>query len=80
MHIIMWLLGGIVAGWLAGLLIRKRGFGVIGDLALGLVGGLVGGFIGGLLGIVPVNWIGNVLVAAFGAVILVALIRVLRRV
>jgi len=80
MHIILWLLGGVVAGWLAGLVMRGRGFGVIGDLVIGLVGGAIGGFIGGLLGIVPVNWIGNVLVAALGGVVLVAIIRTFRRV
>ncbi len=80
MHIILWLIGGIVAGWLAGLLVRGHGFGVIGDLVIGLIGGIVGGFIGGLFGIVPVNWLGNVLVAALGGVVLVVIIRAIRRV
>jgi uncharacterized membrane protein YeaQ/YmgE (transglycosylase-associated protein family) len=80
MHIILWLIGGIVAGWLAGLLVRGHGFGVIGDLVIGLIGGIVGGFLGGLLGIVPVNWLGNVLVAALGGVVLVVVVRAIRRV
>ncbi len=80
MHIILWLLGGVVAGWLAGLVMRGHGFGLIGDLVIGLIGGVVGGLIGRLLGIVPVNWLGNVLVAALGGVVLVAIIRTLRRV
>jgi uncharacterized membrane protein YeaQ/YmgE (transglycosylase-associated protein family) len=79
-YIIMWLIGGIVAGWLAGLLVRGRGFGIIGDLIFGIIGGLIGGFLGGLVGIVATNWIGNVLIAALGAVILVVVIRSLRRV
>ncbi len=80
MYIILWLLGGIVAGWLAGLIVRGHGFGVLWDLIIGLVGGVIGGIIGGLFGIVPVNWIGNVLVAALGGVILVLIVRAIRRV
>lgn len=79
MHILMWLLGGIVAGWLAGLAVRGKGFGIVVDLVIGLIGGIIGGFIGGLLGIVPVNWLGNVLVAALGGVVLVLIIRAIRR-
>ncbi len=80
MYIILWLIGGLVAGWLTGLIVRGRGFGIVGDLLIGLVGGAIGGFIGGLLGIVPVNLLGNVLVAALGGVVLVAVIRAFRRV
>ena len=40
-----WIIVGIIAGWLAGKLVRGEGFGLIGDLLLGLIGGLVGGWI-----------------------------------
>ena len=63
---------GIIAGWLAGKLVRGAGFGLIGDLILGLLGGLVGGWIFGVLGVAgPNGTIGAILVATIGAVILV---------
>jgi len=80
MFIIMWLIGGVIAGWLAGLAVRGRGFGLLGDLVIGLLGGLIGGFIGRLLGVVPVSWLGNILVAAAGGIILVLIFRGVRRV
>jgi len=80
MHILAWLFGGIIAGWLAGLIVRGRGFGLIGDLIIGLLGGLIGGYLGGLVGVVPTRWLTNVLVAALGGVILVVVVRLIRRV
>ena len=71
MSILVWMITGIIAGWLAGMLIRGSGFGILGDLVVGLVGGLVGGYIAGLFGMAPTNWLGTVLVAAIGGVILV---------
>ena len=63
---------GIIAGWLAGKLVRGEGFGLIGDLILGLIGGLVGGWIFSALGVPgPNSTIGAILVATIGAVILV---------
>jgi uncharacterized membrane protein YeaQ/YmgE (transglycosylase-associated protein family) len=79
MFIIMWLIGGVIAGWLAGLAVRGRGFGLLGDLVIGLLGGLIGGFIVRLLGVVPVSWLGNILVAAAGGIILVLIFRGIRR-
>ena len=49
MNILIWIISGVVAGWIAGLLVRGRGFGLIGDLIVGLVGGLIGGWLAGLL-------------------------------
>ena len=71
MSILLWIITGIVAGWLAGMLIRGSGFGLIGDLVVGLLGGLLGGWLAGLVGIAPENWLGMVLTAAIGGVILV---------
>ena len=80
MYILIWVISGIIAGWLTGLVMRGRGFGLVGDLAVGLVGGIIGGSLAGLIGIVPTSWIGHILVAALGGVVLVAIIRALRRV
>jgi uncharacterized membrane protein YeaQ/YmgE (transglycosylase-associated protein family) len=71
MSILVWIITGIIAGWLAGMLIRGSGFGVIGDLVVGLLGGLLGGYLASLFGISPTNWLGTVLVAAIGGIILV---------
>jgi uncharacterized membrane protein YeaQ/YmgE (transglycosylase-associated protein family) len=67
-----WIIVGIIGGWLAGKLVRGEGFGLVGDLVLGLVGGLVGGWIFGELGIAgPNGLIGGIIIATIGAVILV---------
>jgi len=79
-HFLIWIISGIVAGWLAGMLVRGRGFGLIGDLVVGLLGGLVGGWLASLVGIAAISWIGEILVAALGGIVLVVVIRVLRRV
>jgi uncharacterized membrane protein YeaQ/YmgE (transglycosylase-associated protein family) len=80
MHVVVWILSGILAGWLTGLIMRGRGFGVIGDLVIGLLGGLIGGWLFGLLGLAASGWIGEILMAVAGGVVLVAIVRALRRV
>jgi uncharacterized membrane protein YeaQ/YmgE (transglycosylase-associated protein family) len=80
MNILIWIISGVITGWLAGLLVRGRGFGLIGDLVIGLLGGLIGGWLAGLLGIQASSWIAQILVAALGGVVLVAIIRMIRRV
>ena len=69
---------GILAGWLAGKIMRGRGFGVLIDLLLGIVGSVIGGFIFGLLGLHAYGLIGSIVVATAGAVILLFLVRQLR--
>jgi uncharacterized membrane protein YeaQ/YmgE (transglycosylase-associated protein family) len=78
MNILLWLISGIIAGWLTGVVMKGGGFGIIGDLVVGLLGGLIGGFLAGLVGIEPANWIGQILVAVFGGVVLVAILRMVR--
>jgi uncharacterized membrane protein YeaQ/YmgE (transglycosylase-associated protein family) len=70
-----WIVVGIIAGWLAGKLMRGAGFGVVMDLALGLVGAVIGGWIFGQLGIAAFGFLGSLTSATVGAVILVALTR-----
>ena len=72
---------GIIAGWLAGKVVRGRGYGIIGDLILGLLGGIVGAWIFRQLGIHgPNGRIGAVLVATVGAVVLVWISHIVREV
>lgn len=74
------LLVGLVAGWLAGQIVRGRGFGLIGDLVVGVVGAFIGSWIFGALGIfIGMGLIGAIISATIGAVVLVAIIRLVRR-
>jgi uncharacterized membrane protein YeaQ/YmgE (transglycosylase-associated protein family) len=71
---------GLVAGWLAGQVMKGGGYGVLMDIVLGLLGGVIGGWLFGALGIWPgAGIVGSIVVAFIGAVILVALTRMLRR-
>ena len=80
MYILIWIISGIVAGWLTGMVMRGRGFGLLGDLIIGLLGGLLGGWLFGFLGIVATSLVGQVIIAFLGGVVLVAIVRALRRV
>jgi uncharacterized membrane protein YeaQ/YmgE (transglycosylase-associated protein family) len=79
MNILVWLIAGIIAGWLTGLIMKGGGYGLIGDLVVGLLGGLIGGYVATLLGFGPTNLIGQIVVAVIGGVILVAILRLFRR-
>ena len=78
MTIIVWVVLGLVAGWLAGQVMKGGGYGVVGDIVLGIVGALVGGFLTGLvLGRDMVSGfnIESIVVAFIGAVSLIAVSR-----
>ncbi|ABB07718.1 transglycosylase-associated protein [Burkholderia lata] len=78
--LIMWLIIGAIAGWLAGLLVKGGGFGLIVDIIVGIVGAVIGGWLAGMLGIsVGSGFIGSVIVAVVGAVILLFVIRLFKR-
>ena len=71
---------GILAGWLAGKLMQGGGYGLIGDLILGLVGGVVGGWIFAQLQVAgPGGLVGRLVTATVGAVVLVLIIHLIRR-
>jgi uncharacterized membrane protein YeaQ/YmgE (transglycosylase-associated protein family) len=78
MTVIWFLIVGVVAGWLAGLLVKGGGFGLIGDLVVGILGALIGGLLfgGSLLG---GGLLGSVVVATNGAVILLVVLRVIKK-
>jgi uncharacterized membrane protein YeaQ/YmgE (transglycosylase-associated protein family) len=78
---IYWLVVGLIAGWLAGLVMKGGGYGIIVDILLGIVGGWLGGWLFGRLGIWPAGgMLGSIIVAFVGAVILVGITRLLKRV
>jgi uncharacterized membrane protein YeaQ/YmgE (transglycosylase-associated protein family) len=76
--IIAWIVLGLIAGWLAGLIMRGSGYGIIGDIVLGILGALIGGWVTGLLlGRDMINGfnIETLIVAVIGAIVLIALSR-----
>ncbi len=75
--IIAWLLVGLIAGWAAGKVSRGHGFGLIGDLVVGLIGALIGGLVAGAFIQGSVGFIGSIIVAFLGALLLLVLIRLL---
>ena len=76
--IIAWLVVGLVAGWLAGVVMKGGGFGLIGDIIVGLIGAFVGGLVFSLItGGGTAGFWGSIAVAFVGAVILIAVVRAL---
>jgi uncharacterized membrane protein YeaQ/YmgE (transglycosylase-associated protein family) len=72
----MWLLVGLIAGWLAGQFMKGGGYGLVGDIIVGIIGAFVGGVLFGFL--MPgssVGLIGSIVVAFIGAVVLIAILR-----
>ena len=81
MDLISWIVVGLIAGWLAGMVMRGGGYGLIGDIIVGVVGGLLGGWIATSLlhigaGVNGIN-LESILVAFAGAVVLILLLRLL---
>ena len=70
-----WLVVGLIAGFLASLIMRGGGYGIVGDIIVGLVGALIGGFLASLLGIGTGGFVGTIIIAFIGAVILIAILR-----
>jgi uncharacterized membrane protein YeaQ/YmgE (transglycosylase-associated protein family) len=78
--IIAWLIIGAVAGWLAGTFVKGGGFGIIGDIVVGIVGAFIGGWLAGVLGIsIGGGLIASIITAVIGAVILLIILRALKR-
>jgi uncharacterized membrane protein YeaQ/YmgE (transglycosylase-associated protein family) len=78
--ILIWILVGAVAGWLAGLVVRGFGFGLVGNIIVGIVGAFLGGWLFGVLGFAIGAGIINTIFTAFiGAVVLLLLVRVVKR-
>ena len=76
---IWWIVVGLIAGWVAGRIMKGGGYGVIADIFLGIVGGIVGGWVIGLLGLGSGGFIWSILVAILGAVILIWITRLIKK-
>jgi uncharacterized membrane protein YeaQ/YmgE (transglycosylase-associated protein family) len=81
MSLLVFLLVGAIAGWLAGLIVRGFGFGLIGNIVVGIIGALVAGYLFPKLGVgIPAGMIGDILSAVVGAVIVLVIVGLIRRV
>jgi len=73
--VIWWLIVGLIAGFLASLVMRGGGYGIVGDIIVGIVGAFIGGWLFSLIGIGSGGFIGSIIIAFIGACILIALLR-----
>lgn len=78
--LLIWLFIGAVAGWLAGVIVKGFGFGLVGNIVVGILGAFIGGWLFGVLGIgATYGIVGAILGATVGAVVLLFVIKLLRR-
>ena len=83
MGILAWIIVGIIAGWAAGLVMKGRGFGLLGNIVVGVIGALLGGWLAGAIFNIsdPISGINvtTIVVAFLGAIVVLAVARLLRR-
>ncbi len=70
---------GLIAGWLAGKIMKGKGFGLVGDLIVGVVGAVIGGWLFSLLGFAAYGLIGSIIVALIGALLLLYVLRLIKK-
>jgi len=78
MSFLYFIIVGALAGWLAGLVCRGTGFGLIGNIVIGIIGGMIGGWAAGELGLGGAGFLYQILVAAGGALILLVIFKLIR--
>jgi uncharacterized membrane protein YeaQ/YmgE (transglycosylase-associated protein family) len=82
LDIVGWLIIGLIAGWLASVVMGRGGYGIVGDIVVGIVGALIGGLIARLLNVGgpaasdPFSWV-SLIFAIIGAIVLIAIVRAL---
>lgn len=80
MEFVWFILIGLAAGWLAGQLMSGGGFGVVGDIAVGVIGALLGGFLFRILGVsAGGGLLGSLIVATIGAIVLLIVLRLIKK-
>ena len=70
---------GAVAGWLAGVIMKGGGYGLLGDIVIGIIGAFIGGFLFGLLGISAGGLVGQIITATVGAIVLIFVLRMFKK-
>jgi len=76
---ILFIVIGAVAGWLAGLIMKGRGFGLLINLLVGIVGGIIGGWIFGLFGLHTTSIVGSLICAVVGAIVLLFIVSLFKK-
>ena len=79
MNLLWFLIIGIIAGWLAGQIMKGKGFGLIGNLIVGVVGAFIGGLVFDALNIAAYGLIGSLIAALVGAIILLWIISLIKK-
>jgi uncharacterized membrane protein YeaQ/YmgE (transglycosylase-associated protein family) len=79
MDLVWFILIGIAAGWLAGRIMKGGGFGLVGDLIVGVIGAFIGGFLLGLIGFTAGGLVGRLITAVIGAMVLLFILRKVKR-
>ena len=78
--LLIWLVVGAVAGWLAGMVVKGGGFGLVGDIVVGIIGAFIGGWLLPRLGVsLGSGLVGIIAAATIGAIVLLLLLRLMRR-
>jgi uncharacterized membrane protein YeaQ/YmgE (transglycosylase-associated protein family) len=77
--VLAWIIIGAIAGWLAGLLVKGYGFGLIGNIVVGILGAGIAGLLAPRLGVHTESFGGNIVAALLGALILLFLVGLVRR-
>ncbi|MBI3407713.1 MAG: GlsB/YeaQ/YmgE family stress response membrane protein [Planctomycetes bacterium] len=79
MDFLWFILIGLAAGWLAGQIMKGGGYGLVGDLIIGVIGALLGGFLFGLAGVAAHGLLGSLITATVGAIVLIVVLRYIKR-
>lgn len=77
--LVVFLLIGAIAGWLAGKITKGRGFGLGGNIVVGIIGAFVGGMLLSWFGVSSGGFIGSIITATIGAVVLLGLIKIIKK-
>lgn len=77
--LIIFLAIGALSGWLAGILMKSGGFGIVGNIIVGILGAVIGGFVFGALGISAGGLLGSIITATVGAAILLFVVRLIKK-
>ena len=78
--LIIFLVIGAIAGWIAGSLMKGKGYGLLGNMIIGIIGAVLGGVLFGLLGISAGGFIGSLITATVGAILLIFVVRLIKKV
>ena len=78
-EIVYILIVGLMAGWLAGKIMKGKGYGLVGDLVVGVLGAIVGSWLFGVLGLGAYGLLGSIIVALIGALLLLFLVRLVKK-